>query len=120
MLKEFTSRLEILAVRSDPTSPSQVRITAQLIDASTGGHLWGERYDRELVDIFALQDEISEKVVTALEVRLTESEQEQVGHRYTDNVEAYDLFLRGKEHQLRGTKGYVGRAARADKSVVRL
>ena len=87
-------------------SGDRVRITAQLIDTSTGGHLWGERYDRELVDIFALQDEISEKVVTALKVRLTESEQEQVGHRYTDNVEAYDLYLRGREHQLRGTKGY--------------
>ena len=85
---------------------NKVRITAQLIDATTGGHLWAERYDRDLKDIFALQDEIAGKIAAALEVKLAAGEQEQVARRYTDNLEAYDLFLRGKEYQLRGTKGY--------------
>jgi adenylate cyclase len=53
----------------------RVRITAQLINAATGHHVWAEKYDRELKDIFALQDEITAKLVTALEVRLTEGEQ---------------------------------------------
>ena len=82
----------------------RVRITAQLIDPTTGYHLWAERYDRELTDIFALQDEITEKIVKALEVRLTEGEQEQVASRYTDNLEAYDHFLRGRAYQARGSK----------------
>jgi TolB-like protein len=85
---------------------NKVRVTAQLIDAGTGNHLWAERYDRDLKDIFSLQDEIAGKIVAALEVKLAAGEQEQVAHRYTDNLEAYDLFLRGREYQLRGTKGY--------------
>ena len=82
----------------------KVRINAQLIDATTGGHLWAERYDRDLKDIFALQDEITEKIVAALEVKLTEGEQEQVARRYTDNLEAYDSYVRGRGYQLRRTK----------------
>ncbi len=81
----------------------RVRISAQLIDAGTGYHLWAERYDRDLTDIFALQDEITEKIVTALEVKLTEGEQEQVASRYTENLEAYDYFLRGRAYQARAT-----------------
>ncbi len=83
---------------------NRVRITAQLIDGMSGGHLWAERYDRDLTDIFALQDEITEKIVNALEVKLTEGEQEQVASRYTDNLEAYDHFLRGRAYQARVTK----------------
>ncbi|MCH8139211.1 MAG: adenylate/guanylate cyclase domain-containing protein [Proteobacteria bacterium] len=82
----------------------RVRISAQLIDPPTGYHLWAERYDRDLTDIFALQDEITEKIVAALEVKLTEGEQEQVARRYTDNLEAYDYFLRGRAYQARATK----------------
>ncbi len=81
---------------------NRVRITAQLIDGISGGHLWAERYDRDLTDIFALQDEITEKIVAALQVRLTEREQEQVARRYTENLEAYDYFLRGRD-QVRAT-----------------
>jgi TolB-like protein/class 3 adenylate cyclase len=73
----------------------RVRITAQLVDASTDHHLWAERYDRKLEDIFALQDEVTTKIVDALEVNLTESEQAGVEHLPTDNLEAYDYFLRG-------------------------
>jgi adenylate cyclase len=83
---------------------NQVRITAQLIDATTGGHLWAERYDRELKEIFALQDEIRRKIVAYLAVRLTEEEQEHVWSQYTANLEAYDSSLRGVEYWWRATK----------------
>jgi adenylate cyclase len=82
----------------------RVRITAQLVDTSTGGHLWAERYDRDLEDIFALQDEVAQKIVSALAVKLTEDEQERLERRYTDNLEAYDYFLRGLEYMYRFTK----------------
>jgi len=74
---------------------SRVRITAQLVDATTGQHLWAEQYDRELKDIFALQDEIREKIVFALKVNLTLEEQERFRRAPTSNLEAYDCFLRG-------------------------
>ena len=82
----------------------RVRITAQLVDATTGHHLWAERYDRPFKDIFALQDEITRRIVGALEVKLTPGEHEQVWRRYTDNVEAYDYLLRGWESQQRLTQ----------------
>ncbi len=72
----------------------RVRITAQLIDAKTGRHLWAERYDRQIVDIFDLQDEITQEVVTALEVRLTKGEQVRLRRRQTNHVEAWDLYVR--------------------------
>ena len=81
---------------------NRVRITAQLIDATTGYHLWAERYDRELQDIFAVQDEVAEKIVTALHVKITQGEKERIHHVPTNNLEAYDFFLRGLEyHALR-------------------
>jgi adenylate cyclase len=83
----------------------RVRITAQLVDATTEGHLWAERYDRDLKDIFALQDEVTQKIVAALAVKLTEDEQERLMHKYTDNMEAYDLYLQGVENRNRFTKG---------------
>ena len=76
---------------------NQVRITAQLIDATTGGHLWSERYDRPLKDIFALQDEIVQKIVFALKVQLTCGGARRFRHAPTDNLEAYDYYLRGME-----------------------
>lgn len=76
---------------------SRVRISAQLIDATTGGHVWAERYDQELQDIFAVQDEVTQKIVRALEVQLTKGEHERLTNRSTDNVEAYDYYLRGVE-----------------------
>jgi adenylate cyclase len=77
---------------------SRVRITAQLVDASTEGHLWAERYDRDLKDIFALQDEVTQKIVAALALKLTEDEQQRLLNKYTDNIEAYDYYLRGVEY----------------------
>jgi adenylate cyclase len=79
----------------------QIRITAQLIDGTTGDHLWSERYDRSLKDIFALQDEIRQKIVTALKVKLTPDEQERFRRAPTNNLEAYDYYLRGMESGLR-------------------
>jgi TolB-like protein/class 3 adenylate cyclase len=70
----------------------RVRITAQLVDATTQGHLWAERYDRDLKDIFTLQDEVTQKIVAALAVKLTEDEQERLVRKYTDNMEAYDYY----------------------------
>ncbi len=76
---------------------NRVRVTAQLIDGRSGGHLWAERYDRKLTNIFDLQDEIREKIVDALQVKLTKGEKERVDHRYTDNLEAYDIYLHGRD-----------------------
>ena len=78
-------------------SGNRVRITAQLIDASTGGHLWAERFDRDLTDIFAVQDDVTQQIVGALALNLTESDQERLATEHTDNLEAYDCFLRGRE-----------------------
>jgi adenylate cyclase len=78
-------------------SGDKLRITAQLIDAKTGNHLWSERYDRELRDIFSLQDEITVKVITALQVKLTEGEQARIYGRGTNNLDAYFKVLEGRE-----------------------
>ncbi|WP_137933622.1 winged helix-turn-helix domain-containing protein [Mesorhizobium comanense] len=72
----------------------RVRITGQLIDAEDGSHLWAERYDRELTDVFALQDEITISVVAAIEPNLRRAEIERVRRRRPDSLDAYDLFLR--------------------------
>jgi adenylate cyclase len=72
---------------------NRVRITAQLVDAATGRHLWAERYDRDLKDIFALQDEITMKILTALQVTITEGEQARVWAKRTDNLEAFLKYL---------------------------
>ena len=82
----------------------QVRIVTQLIDTTTGGHLWSQRYDRPLQDLFALQDEIVQKIVTTLKLQLTLQEQGYVVRKHTDNLEAYDAFLRGQEYHYRFTK----------------
>jgi len=82
----------------------QVRITAQLIDATIGAHLWSERFDRPFTDIFALQDEIVQKIVTTLKLQLTLWEQGVLVRKTTDNLEAYDCVLRGMEANQRITK----------------
>jgi len=82
----------------------QVRIVAQLIDTTTGGHQWSQRYDRPLKNIFALQDEIVQKIVTTLNLQLTLTEQGFIVRKTTDNPEAYDSLLHGREYALRFTK----------------
>lgn len=81
-----------------------VRISVQLVDAVTGGHVWSSHYDRELRDIFALQDDIGRKVATALKVNLTSDEQERFRRFPTTNLEAYDYLLRGWESYWQETK----------------
>jgi len=82
----------------------RVRIMAQLVDATTGKHLWAEKYDRALKDIFAVQDEIMMKVIAALQVKLTEGEQALIVAGGTDNFEAYAKFLQGVEYAKRMNK----------------
>jgi adenylate cyclase len=79
----------------------RVRITAQLIDADKDSHIWGERYDRELNEIFALQDEISQAIVAALKVRLLPEERKAIENRSTDDPKAYQLYLMGRDYYLR-------------------
>jgi adenylate cyclase len=83
---------------------TKVRIVAQLVDATTAYHLWAERYDRDLQDIFALQDELTQKILVALKVKLTPAEQARFRHAPTTNLEAYDVFLRGWEASWRFTR----------------
>jgi adenylate cyclase len=80
----------------------RVRITAQLVDGSTNDHLWAERYDRDLKDIFSLQDEISEAIVTALKFKLLPNEKKAIEHRGTENVEAYNLYLMARQSYVTG------------------
>jgi TolB-like protein/class 3 adenylate cyclase/TolA-binding protein len=89
----------------------KVRINAQLIDATTGHHLWAERYDGRIGDVFALQDKITQKIVAALAVKLTGGEQEQVARKETDNIAAYDAFLQGWEYYRRRTPDDWAKAA---------
>jgi adenylate cyclase len=74
----------------------RVRITAQLIDAESGHHIWGGRYDGALEDIFALQDDVTRKIVSALQVTVTEAEHARLVRRQTDHLDAYDRFLLGQ------------------------
>jgi adenylate cyclase len=76
----------------------QVRITAKLVDSQSASPLWAERYDRELKDIFAVQDEVSQRIVNALAVRLTTVEKGRLKHSATNSLAAYDLFLRGQQY----------------------
>ena len=83
---------------------NRVRITAQLVDAGTGYHIWAERYDREVGDIFALQDEVTRQIIRAMSVKLTEAEQARIGQMPTGVVEAYDLVLHANEERKRTTR----------------
>jgi len=82
---------------------NRVRITAQLINVSDGYHLWSERFDRDLADVFAIQDEISLAIVDKLKIKLLGDEKAKMLKRYTQNLEAYDLYLKGRYHWNRRT-----------------
>jgi adenylate cyclase len=84
---------------------ARVRITAQLVDGITGGQVWAERYDRDLDDIFALQDEISEAIVRALKLKLLPEERKAIERRGTDNVDAYDLYLMARRRYFASNLG---------------
>src|SRR5215472_8514885 len=83
----------------------RVRITAQLVDGSSNDHVWAERYDRDLNDIFTLQDEISEAIVSALKFKLLPNEKKAIEQRGTDNVEAYNLYLMARQAYVTGDDG---------------
>jgi adenylate cyclase len=85
-------------------SEEQLRITAQLVDAKTGNHLWAERYDGELKDIFTLQDEITMKILTSLQVKLTVGEQAQIWAKGTNNLDAYSKLLKARDYLMRGNR----------------
>ena len=116
------SRNSVFSYKGSPASPEQVglelgvthlvegsvrkignrvRISAQLVDVKSRFHLWAERYERQLDDIFAVQDEVIQQIVVALTVKLTEGERSRVGGTPTDNLQAYDAFARGREQYLR-------------------
>jgi adenylate cyclase len=79
---------------------NRVRITAQLIDATNGAHLWADRYDRDLTDIFEVQDDVTHRIVDALKITLSPAEKERLADTETSNVAAYDCVLRGREFML--------------------
>ncbi len=83
----------------------RVRINAQLIDGATGEHLWADRYDRDLEDIFAIQDEISKAIVSALKVKLLPEEKKAIEHRGTTSAEAYNLYLLARQYWVTGNHG---------------
>ena len=120
-LKTF-SRAMVLAYRDKPVTAGQVgkelgvayvlvgslrragnrlRINAQLVDAATDFPLWSERYDREMEDVFAVQDEIASKIAAALRITLSPQEQQALAARPTENLQAYDLYLRGRNYARR-------------------
>jgi len=94
----------------------RVRINAQLIDGVAGDHVWADRYDRDLTDIFAIQDEISKAIVSALRLKLLPKEKKAIEHRGTSSVEAYNLYLMARQHWVSGNDGDV----RRDEVVVRI
>ena len=89
---------------------NRVRINAQLIEGATGGHLWADRYDRDLTDIFAIQDEITKTIVDQLKVKLLPEEKKAIEQAPTENVEAYTHYLKGRELFHRGSKSYYAMA----------
>jgi serine/threonine protein kinase/Tfp pilus assembly protein PilF len=119
------SRPSVLAFRDKPATPSQIgnmlraafvltgtlrrsgnrlRITTQLVDTQTDFPLWSERYDREMKDVFEVQDEIARKIAEALRVTLSQQELEDLATKPTENLQAYDLYLRGKRYARRQTR----------------
>jgi adenylate cyclase len=97
-------------------SEGRVRITAQLIDADKGSHIWAERWDRDFTNIFALQDEISQAVVAALKLKLLPAEKKAIQHRGTTNPDAYNLYLMARQMRASGNEG----DRRREEEIIRL
>jgi adenylate cyclase len=83
---------------------NRVRVTGQLIDAESGAHIWADRFDRDLNDIFAVQDELTQEIISALKVKLTPEKKDRLARKNTIDQEAYDLFLRGRERAWLNTR----------------
>jgi len=99
---------------------NDLRINVKLIDAETGSHLWAERYNRKLQDIFAVQDDVRGNIVRALALNLTDDEKRAVARRYTQSVEAYDLLLRGQSFYARSTREDNARARQLYQQAIQL
>jgi adenylate cyclase len=84
---------------------NRVRITAQLIDGASGDHIWAERYDRDLTDIFAIQDELSKAIVDALKLKLLPAERKAIERRGTTDAQAYDVYLLARKYWITGDWG---------------
>lgn len=99
-IREIGARLNVTSVLEGSVRKAgkRIRVTAQLISVADGYHLWSDRYDRELEDIFAIQDEIATAIVGGLEIKLKLRRGGPLVKRYTDNIEAYSLFLKGRFH----------------------
>ncbi|HET9811158.1 MAG TPA: TIR domain-containing protein [Sphingomicrobium sp.] len=95
---------------------TRVRITAQLIDGTAGDHVWAERYDRDLTDIFAIQDEISKAIADAMKLKLLPRERKAIEQRGTNSVDAYNLYLMARQHWISGNLG----DKRREEAVVRI
>src|SRR5215831_3232030 len=91
---------------------SRVRVTGQLINGKDGGHVWADRFDRDLTDIFAIQDEITHAIVEQLKVKLLPQEKKSIAQAPTDNIEAYTYYLRGRQFLHRHSKSYYQLARR--------
>src|SRR4051812_13298528 len=85
---------------------SRVRVTGQLVSCNDGGHLWADRYDRDLTDIFAIQDEITHAIVGQLKINLLPAEKKSIGQAPTDSVDAYTYYLRGRDFFYRHSQRY--------------
>ena len=90
----------------------RIRVTAQLINGESGGHIWADRFDRDLTDIFVIQDEISQAIVSALKVKLLPEEKQAIENRGTSNADAYNLFLMARQYWIDGDFGESGRERR--------
>lgn len=117
-VKEVARALDVTHVMEGSVRKAgdRVRITAQLIDAATGGHVWADRYDRDLTDIFAIQDEISKAIVAALRLKLLPNEKKAIEARGTSNIEAYNLYLMARQQWVSGDYS----DSRRDETIVRV
>ena len=95
---------EYLLEGSVRIAKDRVRITTQLVDGATGNDIWAETYDRVLDDVFSVQDDVTQNIVRALAIRLTPRDQQRLVHPMSNNIEAYDVFLRGQQHSSRRTR----------------
>jgi len=117
-VKEVAQKLGVTHVLEGSVrkAGNRVRINAQLIDGAKGDHVWASRFDRDLTDIFEIQDEISKAIVDALEVKLLPKEKSAIESRGTSNVDAYNLYLMARQQWITGTFG----DPRREESIVRI
>jgi len=117
-VKEVAQKLGVTHVLEGSVrkAGNRVRITAQLIDGAKGDHVWAARFDRDLTDIFEIQDEISKAIVEALKVKLLPAEKKAIESRGTSNVDAYNVYLMARQQWISGSFG----EPRRDEGIVRL